>query len=254
MESRTDAKMESKTGTLKPVFYREIPKAEWHDITSRILYEDNHLLIFNKRSGEIVQADKTEDECLGQKLKAFIAQRDHKPGAVFLGVVHRLDRPVSGAVVFAKSSKALERINKAFREGNIHKIYWALVCQAPAETEAELKHFLTRNERQNKTYTSLIQKPGSKEARLKYTLIKTTDRYFLLEVILYTGRHHQIRAQLSSIGCCIKGDLKYGAPRSNPDGSICLHSRSIRFTHPVKKEEMEITAPVLSDVFKKCLA
>ncbi len=234
-------------------FYRDIPQNEFEDISGRILYEDNHLLVFNKRSGEIVQADKTQDECLGEKLKAFIAKRDAKPGAVFLGVVHRLDRPVSGAVIFAKSSKALERLNKAFREGQMHKTYWALVCARPYPAEAELKHYLTRNERQNKTYASLVPKAGAKEARLKYKLIKKTDRYFLLEVLLYTGRHHQIRTQLSTIGCVIKGDLKYGAPRSNPDGSICLHSRTIEFVHPVRKESVTIVAPVVSEVFRKCL-
>ncbi len=234
-------------------FYRDIPQNEFKDISGRILYEDNHLLVFNKRSGEIVQADKTQDECLGEKLKAFIAKRDAKPGAVFLGVVHRLDRPVSGAVIFAKSSKALERLNKAFREGQMHKTYWALVCARPYPAEAELKHYLTRNEKQNKTYASLVPKAGAKEARLKYKLIKETDRYFLLEVLLYTGRHHQIRTQLSTIGCVIKGDLKYGAPRSNPDGSICLHSRTIEFVHPVRKEPVTIVAPVVSEVFRKCL-
>lgn len=223
--------------------YRDITTEEFNDIAARILFEDNHLLIFNKRTGEIVQADKTEDECLSEKIKAFIAQRDSKPGAVFLGVVHRLDRPVSGAVMFAKTSKALERVNKAFRDGEMHKIYWALVCKRPKEDEKELKHYLTRNEKQNKTYVCDFEKSGSKEARLKYKLIKVTDRYFLLEVELYTGRHHQIRAQLSTIGCIIKGDLKYGAPRSNPDGSISLHARSIRFIHPVKKEEIEVIAP-----------
>lgn len=234
-------------------FYRDIPQNEFKDISGRILYEDNHLLVFNKRSGEIVQADKTQDECLGEKLKAFIAKRDAKPGAVFLGVVHRLDRPVSGAVIFAKSSKALERLNKAFREGQMHKTYWALVCARPYPAEAELKHYLTRNEKQNKTYASLVPKAGAKEACLKYKLIKETDRYFLLEVLLYTGRHHQIRTQLSTIGCVIKGDLKYGAPRSNPDGSICLHSRTIEFVHPVRKEPVTIVAPVVSEVFRKCL-
>ena len=224
-------------------FYRNIPVQEFKDIADRILYEDNHLLIFNKRSGEIVQADKTQDECLGEKLKAFIAKRDSKPGAVFLGVVHRLDRPVSGAVIFAKSSKALERLNKAFREGQMHKTYWALVCAKPNPVEAELKHYLTRNEKQNKTYAWPAPKNGAKEARLKYKLIKETDRYFLLEVLLYTGRHHQIRCQLSTVGCVIKGDLKYGAKRSNPDGGISLHSRSIEFIHPVRKEPLKVVAP-----------
>lgn len=224
--------------------YRDLSQEEFADIQDRILYEDNHLLIFNKRSGEIVQADKTEDEALNGTLRAFIAQRDAKPGAVFLGVVHRLDRPVSGAVVFAKTSKALERINKAFREGAIHKKYWAIVGNRPEKDEDLLVHYLTRNEDKNKTYASRTPKPGSKEARLGYKLLQSTERYFLLEITLYTGRHHQIRAQLAAIGCPIKGDLKYGAPRSNPDGSISLHARSVRFIHPVKKEEMEIVAPL----------
>ena len=224
--------------------YRDLSQEEFADIQDRILYEDNHLLIFNKRSGEIVQADKTEDEALNGTLRAFIAQRDAKPGAVFLGVVHRLDRPVSGAVVFAKTSKALERINKAFREGAIHKKYWAIVGNRPEKDEDLLVHYLTRNEDKNKTYASRTPKPGSKEARLGYKLLQSTERYFLLEITLYTGRHHQIRAQLAAIGCPIKGDLKYGAPRSNPDGSISLHARSVRFIHPVKKEEMEIIAPL----------
>lgn len=231
--------------------YREISSDEFTDIAGRILFEDNHLLIFNKCSGEIVQADKTEDECLGGKLKAFIAQRDAKPGAVFLGVVHRLDRPVSGAVIFAKTSKSLERMNKAFREGEVHKVYWALVCSRPQEDEKLLTHYLTRNEKQNKTYVSLLPKPGAKEARLKYKLIQTTDRYFLLEVELYTGRHHQIRAQLAGIGCIIKGDLKYGAPRSNPDGSISLHAHLVKFVHPVKKEEMEVIATPFCPIMKQ---
>ena len=224
--------------------YRDLSQEEFADIQDRILYEDNHLLIFNKRSGEIVQADKTEDEALNGTLRAFIAQRDAKPGAVFLGVVHRLDRPVSGAVVFAKTSKALERINKAFREGAIHKKYWAIVGNRPEKDEDLLVHYLTRNEDKNKTYASRTPKPGSKEARLGYKLLQSTERYFLLEITLYTGRHHQIRAQLAAIGCPIKGDLKYGAPRSNPYGSISLHARSVRFIHPVKKEEMEIIAPL----------
>ncbi len=235
------------------MIYREMSEAEFENIASRILYEDNHLLIFNKLSGEIVQADKTQDECLSQTLKTFIAKRNNKPGAVFLGVVHRLDRPVSGAVIFAKTSKALERLNKGFREGDIHKSYWALVCSRPQPAEAEIKSYLTRNEKQNKTYCSAVPKTGAKEARLKYKLIKTTERYFLLEVILYTGRHHQIRAQLSSIGCVIKGDLKYGAPRSNPDGSICLHSRSVDLVHPVRKEPMHIVAPLISPAFTSIL-
>lgn len=233
--------------------YRTLPHAEFIDVKERILYEDNHILIFNKRSGEIVQADKTEDECLSEKLKAFIAQRDNKPGAVFMGVTHRLDRPVSGIVVFAKTSKALSRLNEAFRVGDMHKIYWAVVCQKPKENEKMLVHYLTRNEKQNKAYAYTLPKPGAKEAKLKYKFLKSTERYFLLEVELYTGRHHQIRVQLASIGCIIKGDLKYGAPRSNPDGSISLHSRSIKFVHPVKKEEMLVTAPPFCPVMKSCI-
>jgi 23S rRNA pseudouridine1911/1915/1917 synthase len=224
--------------------YRKLSEEEYLDIQSRILYEDNHLLIFNKRSGEIVQADKTEDECLSEKLKVFIAERDNKPGAVFIGVTHRIDRPVSGIVMFAKTSKSLERLNKAFREGEIHKTYWALVCARPNPDSAELKHYLTRNEPKNKSFVSPLPKTGAKEARLIYKLIETTQRYFLLEVTLLTGRHHQIRAQLAAIGCHIKGDLKYGAPRSNPDGSISLHARSVKFIHPVKKTEMEVVAPI----------
>lgn len=224
--------------------YRTLSGEEFADVQRRILYEDNHLLVFNKRSGEIVQADKTEDEALSATLKAFISCRDAKPGGVFLGVAHRLDRPVSGAVLFAKTSKALERINKAFREGEIHKKYWALVCSRPPREEEMLTHYLTRNEQKNKTYASRTPKAGAKEARLIYKLLQQTQRYYLLEVTLLTGRHHQIRSQLSAVGCPIKGDLKYGAPRSNPDGSISLHARSIRFLHPVRKEEIEITAPL----------
>lgn len=232
--------------------YRTLPKAEFIDVKERILYEDNHILIFNKRSGEIVQADKTEDECLSEKLKAFIAQRDSKPGAVFMGVTHRLDRPVSGIVVFAKTSKALSRLNEAFRVGDMHKTYWAVVCNKPKEDEKMLVHYLTRNEKQNKAYAFTQPKSGAKEAKLKYKFQKATDRYFLLEVELYTGRHHQIRVQLASIGCVIKGDLKYGAPRSNKDGSISLHSRSIKFVHPVRKEQMMVTAPPFCPIMKAC--
>jgi len=222
-------------------FYREIPAPEFDDIRSRILYEDNHLLIFNKRAGEIVQGDKTGDECLADTLKAFIAKRDEKPGQVFMGVPHRLDRPVSGVCVFAKTSKALERLNEMLRKGDIHKTYWALTANRPEKDEDTLTNFLIRNERQNKSY---IVKEGGKEARLGYKLIGTTKTYFLLEVQLFTGRHHQIRCQLAGIGCPIKGDLKYGARRSNPDGGISLHARNIQFIHPVKKTEVDVTAPV----------
>ena len=220
--------------------YREMTPEELRDIEGRILYEDNHLLVFNKRTGEIVQGDKTGDEPLCETLKAFIALRDEKPGQVFLGVPHRLDRPVSGVTLFAKTSKALERLNQMLRQGEIHKTYWALTAEKPPKNSDVLTDFLSRNEAQNKSYVS----KNGKEARLKYTLIQTTDRYYLLEIELYTGRHHQIRCQLSHMGCSIKGDLKYGAKRSNPDGGISLLARHIQFIHPVKKTEVDVTAPV----------
>ena len=218
-----------------------------------IIYEDNHIIVVNKRAGDLVQPDAEGQSALENEIKDFIKRRDEKPGAVYLGVVHRIDRPVSGAVIFAKTSKALGRLNEAFRTGEMHKTYWAVVCNRPKEDEKLLTHYLTRNEKQNKTYTSLTPKQGAKEARLRYKFLRATERYFLLEVELFTGRHHQIRAQLSAIGCVIKGDLKYGAPRSNPDGSISLHSRRIRFTHPVRKEEMEVVAPPFCPVMKGCL-
>ena len=220
--------------------YREMNPEEFRDLQERILYEDNHLIIFNKRTGEIVQGDKTGDEPLSETLKAFIAQRDDKPGQVFMGVPHRLDRPVSGVCLFAKTSKALERLNQMLRDGEIHKTYWALTANKPPKTEDTLIDNLVRDEAQNKSY---VAKNG-KEAKLKYTLIQTTERYFLLEIQLFTGRHHQIRCQLSHMGCPIKGDLKYGAKRSNPDGGISLMARRIQFIHPVKKTEVDVTAPV----------
>lgn len=224
--------------------YRQLSPEEFRDIRDRILYEDNHLLVFNKKPGEIVQGDKTGDEPLSETLKAFLAQRDSKPGQVFMGVPHRLDRPVSGVVLLAKTSKALERLSALFREGDVHKTYWALCCQAPAEPEGALTDFLVRNEKQNKSYVVPATRKDAKEARLRYRHIQSTDRYFLLEVELLTGRHHQIRCQLSHLGCPIKGDLKYGAPRSNPDGGISLHARRIRFIHPVRKTEVDVVAPV----------
>ena len=220
--------------------YRDMCPEEFRDIENRILYEDNHLLVFNKRTGEIVQGDKTGDEPLSETLKAFIARRDGKPGQVFMGVPHRLDRPVSGVTLFAKTSKALERLNNMLRQGEIHKTYWALTAKKPPKESDILTDYLTRNESQNKSYVS----KNGKEARLKYTLIQTTERYYLLEIELYTGRHHQIRCQLSHMGCPIKGDLKYGARRSNPDGGISLLARHIQFIHPVKKTEVDVTAPV----------
>ena len=226
------------------MYYRTLSDGEVRDLEGRILYEDNHLLVVNKRAGEIVQGDRTGDECLAETLKAFVAQRDAKPGQVFMGIPHRLDRPVSGIVVFAKTSKALERLAAMFREGEVHKTYWALCCAAPSAPEGELEDLLVRNEKMNKTF---IAKPGNREAklaRLRYRYLGPTERYHLVEVELLTGRHHQIRCQLAGMGCVIKGDLKYGAPRSNPDGGISLHSRHISLVHPVKKTPLEITAPL----------
>ncbi len=223
--------------------YRDIAEEEFRDLESRILFEDNHLLIVNKKVGEIVQGDKTGDECLAETYKAFIARRDNKPGKVFLGIPHRLDRPVSGICVLAKTSKCLERLAGMFRNSEIHKFYWALCCAAPERKEATLENWMTRNEKQNKSFISRTEGNGAKLAKLKYRHIADTERYHLLEVELLTGRHHQIRCQLSHISCPIKGDLKYGASRSNPDGGICLHAHEIRFTHPVKKTEMDIVCP-----------
>lgn len=212
-----------------------------------ILYEDNHIIIVNKASGEIVQGDKTGDEPLSETLKRYIKERDNKPGNVFMGVVHRLDRPVSGVVVFAKTSKALARLNAMFATGEVHKTYWAVTRNRPKEHEATLTHWIKSTERNNKSYASLTPSEGAKEARLAYRLIASTDRYCLLEVRLMTGRKHQIRVQLSSIGCPVRGDLKYGDKRSNPDGSISLHARRICFVHPVSGKEIDVTAPVPDD-------
>lgn len=211
-----------------------------------VVYEDNHIIIVNKRSGEIVQGDKTGDEPLSETVKAYIKEAYHKPGNVFLGVVHRLDRPVSGLVVFARTSKALSRLNEMFRVGDVHKTYWAIVKDKPAVEEGTLTHWLVRNEKQNKSYAYDREVPRSKKAVLHYRLIGCTDRYSLLEIQLMTGRHHQIRCQLANAGTVIKGDLKYGAPRSNPDGGISLHARHIDFVHPVRREPLSITAPLPS--------
>jgi 23S rRNA pseudouridine1911/1915/1917 synthase len=244
------------TGTLEP-------KAD------RILYEDNHLLIVNKRPGEIVQGDKTGDEPLVETLKSYIKAKYNKPGEVFLGVVHRLDRPVSGAVVFARTSKALARMNEMLKNREVRKVYWAVVggqqsavgSQRSAVSSQQsavgshrsavgvqdwihLTNYLKRNEQQNKSYAHDHPGEGRQRAELRYRKIASGDRYDLLEIELLTGRHHQIRAQLAAIGSPIKGDLKYGAPRSNPDGSISLHSRLVEFVHPVSKENISITAPV----------
>lgn len=208
------------------------------------LYEDNHIIIVSKRSGEIVQGDKTGDEPLSETVKQYIKEKYHKPGNVFLGVVHRLDRPVCGLVVFAKTSKALTRLNKMFKEGQVHKTYWAITKNAPPAEEGVLTDWLVRNERQNKSYAHPQEVPNAKKAVLKYRVIAHSDRYHLIEVNLLTGRHHQIRCQLANMGCAIKGDLKYGAPRSNPDGSISLLARRITFVHPVSKENIVVEAPL----------
>ena len=228
------------------MYYRTLSEDEYKDLESRILYEDNHLLVVNKRAGEIVQGDRTGDECLAETCKAFVAQRDSKPGQVFMGIPHRLDRPVSGAVVFAKTSKALERLAAMFRDGSVHKTYWALCCAAPAAGEGELEDWRVRDERLNKTFVARAggRNRDAKLARLRYRYLAPTERYHLVEVELLTGRHHQIRCQLAAMGCPIKGDLKYGAPRSNPDGGISLHARRINFVHPVRKTELDICAPL----------
>lgn len=210
----------------------------------QVVYEDNHIIIVSKRSGEIVQGDKTGDTPLSETVKLYLKEKYHKPGNVFLGVTHRLDRPVSGLVVFAKTSKALARLNEQFRKGEVHKTYWAIVKNRPPHDEGELVGWLVKNERQNKSYAYDREVPGAKKAVLRYRLIAASQQYFLLEVRLLTGRHHQIRCQLAHMGCPIKGDLKYGAARSNPDGSICLHSRSVCLVHPVSKETIEVVAPV----------
>ena len=221
----------------------------------QILFEDNHLIIVNKQAGEITQGDKTGDEPLPEKLKVFLKKKYNKPGNVFVGVVHRLDRPTSGIVVFAKTSKALSRMNKMFQEKKVQKTYWAVVEKAPKELTGELIDYLEKNTKQNKSYVLKQQnapkRKNVKKAILSYKLIQHLENYSLLEVKPKTGRHHQIRVQLSNIGAVIKGDLKYGAKRSNKDGSICLHAREIEFIHPVKKEQITIVAPVpKKDVWK----
>ena len=209
-----------------------------------VVYEDNHIIVVNKTSSEIVQGDKTGDTPLSEMVKQYLKEKYHKPGNVFIGVTHRLDRPVSGLVVFAKTSKALPRLNEMFRNGEVKKTYWAIVKECPKETEGELVHYLVRNEKQNKSYAYDKEVKNSKKAVLHYKLIGHSQNYYLLEVDLKTGSHHQIRCQLAKMGCPIKGDLKYGSPRSNPDGSICLHARTVQFVHPVSKEEIRLTAPV----------
>ncbi len=210
----------------------------------QVLYEDNHIIVVSKRSGDIVQGDKTGDVPLSDEVKAYIKERCHKPGDVFLGVVHRLDRPVSGLVVFARTSKALTRLSEMFRTRQVQKTYWAIVCNEPPQPEGTLTHWLTRTPKNNTARAYDREVPGSKQAILDYRVLTKSDRYWLLEVNLHTGRHHQIRCQLAKIGCPIRGDLKYGAPRSNPDGGISLHARRIQFEHPISHISIDITAPL----------
>jgi 23S rRNA pseudouridine1911/1915/1917 synthase len=212
-----------------------------------ILYEDNHLIVVNKHAGDLVQSDPDGTEAIEDQIKAMIKIRDHKPGAVYLGVVHRIDRPVSGAVVFAKTSKALTRLNEMLRNGEIHKRYWAITEARPSNEEGSLTHYIVRDGRTNRSRAYDKPKADGKKAMLNYQVLGCSTRYTLVEVELLTGRHHQIRAQLSKIGCPIKGDLKYGAKRSNPDGGISLHSRRVEFLHPVRKEQISITAPAPKD-------
>jgi len=209
---------------------------------AEILYEDNHLIAVYKRSSDLAQGDKTGDKSLDDEVKRYIEEKYKKPGQAFLGVVHRLDRPVSGVILFARTSKALERLNEMFRTKQVKKIYMAIVKERPPEDEATIRHFLKKNEKQNKSYVYDDEVKGSKEASLTYRLKARSERYYLLEIELHTGRHHQIRAQMAKIGCPVKGDLKYGYPRSNEDGSISLFARRLEFIHPVKKEAIAITA------------
>jgi len=220
-----------------------------------VLYEDNHIIVVNKRPGDIVQGDKTGDKPLSEVVKSYLKDKYSKPGNVYLGVVHRLDRPTSGIVLFSKTSKALPRLNKLFQEKEAQKTYWALVKNEPPKDKDSLTHFLKRNPKQNKSYAHIKEVPESKKAILDYRVLKKLDNYYLLEIDLHTGRHHQIRSQLSAIGCPIKGDLKYGFDRSNKDASIHLHARELKFTHPVKKEEINIIAPPPNEVlWNNCIS
>lgn len=212
-----------------------------------VIHEDNHLIVVNKRSGDITQGDKTGDKPLPEKVKEWLKKKYNKPGNVFCGVVHRLDRPTSGVVIFAKTSKALTRMNKMFQQKEVQKTYWAIVESKPKTTQDTLTHFLKKNDKQNKSYPVNEGVDMAKKATLSYKLMAQSEHYFLLEVLPETGRHHQIRTQLSAIGAIIKGDLKYGAKRSNKDGSISLHARKVEFIHPVSKEPISIQAPVPND-------
>lgn len=219
-----------------------------------VIYEDNHLIAVNKNGHELVQGDKTGDASLADLLKTWLKEKYAKPGNVFVGVTHRLDRPVTGVVVFAKTSKALARMNELFRTGEIKKTYWAIVRNRPPAIEKELTHWLVRNEKQNKSYVCApSQKPDARKAVLHYRLLAQSEHYYLLEIDLKTGRHHQIRCQLAAIGCPIRGDLKYGAGRSNPDGGISLHARRVSFVHPVSKQPVDIVAPVPDEPLWKAL-
>ena len=220
----------------------------------KVIYEDNHLIIVYKSSGEIVQGDKTGDEPLSETVRNYLKEKYQKPGNVYLGVEHRLDRPVAGLVVFAKTSKALTRLNKMFRDGEVHKTYWAVTKNCPEKPEGTLTDWLVRNEKQNKSYAYNHEVPHAKKAILHYRLLASSDNYHLLEVHLLTGRHHQIRCQLANMGCPIKGDLKYGAPRSNPDGSISLLSHHMEFIHPVSKAHINILSPLPDDRLWAALA
>ncbi len=220
----------------------------------KILYEDNHIIVVNKRPGDIVQGDKTGDKPLSEVVKSFLKEKYNKPGNVYLGVVHRLDRPTSGIVLFSKTTKALPRLNKLFQNKDAQKTYWAVVKNRPPEDSDKLVHFLKRNPKQNKSYAHIKEVPDSKKAILEYRLIKELNNYYLLEIDLQTGRHHQIRSQLSAIDSPIKGDLKYGFDRSNQDASIHLHARELKFIHPVKKTPIHITAPPPDDaIWNACL-
>ncbi len=216
-------------------------------VSDRVLHEDNHLIVVNKEASEIVQGDITGDKPLSEEVKSFLKTKYNKPGNVFTGVVHRIDRPVSGAVIFAKTGKGLSRMNELVKNHGVKKTYWAIVQNRPEEPSGELVSYLWRDQKKNKSFPVKKTKAGAKQAILTYKLIGESQKYFLLEVDLKTGRHHQIRVQLASMGCPIKGDLKYGAPRSNPDGSISLHARKIEFNHPIKKEKLSITAPAPQD-------
>jgi len=223
------------------------------DFSVDVLYEGNHLIAINKKSSQIVQADKTGDPSLDFLVKEYIRLKFHKPGKVFLGVIHRLDRPATGVVLFARTSKSLSRMNQLFRDGEVDKTYWVITGRPPPKDKDRLDHYVKKNEKQNKSYAYVKPVAGSKPASLEYRFLNSSDKYFLLEIRLFTGRHHQIRCQLAHIGCPVKGDLKYGAPRSNRDGSISLHARSVSFIHPVKKEPILIQAPPPGDNLWKAL-